>query len=167
MHIAAMIIGFAQRRRTVSEVDRAFPHDRLFFITVDVRSMVVSEINYNVSFEAPASNIGRTANVADSQPTDILAHDALFGTFNAATGDLETQRLLINESTITTTPLTLAIINDFKVEPLECFTISIVSPDRGHSIYECFDDDESSNSFFCLHEICIENDDGLFIQVDI
>ena len=156
MHTAAMIIGFAQRRRTVSEADTPFI---MFEITVDVRSMIVSEINYEVSFEVPASNMWRTANVADLLSANILDHDALFGFFNATTGDLEDARLLINGSTFLSFPLTLSIINDFNPEPLQCFTIDIASPDVA---YECFDDDDNSNSFFCLHEICIEDDDGQF-----
>ena len=155
-----MIIGFAQRRQTVSEAARPIPQGDFF---LDVRSMIVSEINYNISFEAPASNMGRTANVGDNQ-AGLLGRDALFGTFNASTGDLEDLRLLFNGTTILENLLTLTIINDFTVEPLECFTISIVSPDRGRGrdTYECFDDFDNMDSFFCLHEVCIEDDDGLF-----
>ena len=156
--IAAMIIGFTQRRQTVSEADG--------LITVDVRSMVLSEINYNVSFGAPASNMGKNASVGDNQATNILDHDALFGAFNATTGYLESFRLLINGSTVLSTPLTLTIVNDFNPEPIECFTIGIASPDVAGD-HECFDDVDNSDSFFCLHEICIEDDDGLFSDIHL
>ena len=167
--ITAMIIGFTQRRQTVSEADRPFPQDQSFEITVNVSSMIVSEINYDVFFEAPASNIGRTANVGDNQSDDILDHDALFGSVNPITGDLEDFRPLINGSTVLSTPLTLTIINDFNPEPMECFTIDIASPDviGDRDIYECFDDDDNMDSFFCLHEICIEDDDGLFSDIHL
>ena len=162
-----MIIGFVQRRQTISEADRPFEQLITFPITVAVMSMVTSEINYNVSFEAPASNMGRTANVADSSPDNILDHDALFGTFNASTGDLEAARLLINGSLVLQNPLTIDIVNDFNPEPVECFTIDIASPDVAgdRDIYECFDDDDNSDSFFCLHEICIVDDDGQFTDI--
>ena len=163
-----MIIGFTQRRQTVSEADRPHVQNQSFLISVDVMSMVQSDINYTVSFEAPATNVGRTASVGDNQAVNILDHDALFGYFNAATSNLEDQRLLINGSKNLSTLLALTIVNDFNPEPIECFTIGIASPDvrGGNSIilYECFDDDDNMDSFFCLHEICIENDDGLFSE---
>ena len=159
-----MIIGFAQRRQTVSEADRPYVQNQSFLISVDVGSMIKSEINYTVSFEATSSNMGRTARVGDNGAANILDHDALFGYFNTTTGDLEDVRLLVNGSKNLSTLLTLSIINDFNPEPIECFTIGISSPDVAgdHDIYECFDDDDNMDSFFCLHEICIEDDDGLF-----
>ena len=168
--IAAMIIGFTQRRRIVSEADGPFRQDLSFLITVDVGSMNVSDINYIVSFEAPASNMGRTANVGDNQALYYtFDHDALFGTFNATTGDLEDLRLLPSGSTILSNPLILTIVNDFNPEPEECFTIDIASPDVAgdRNIYECFDDDDNMDSFFCLHEICIVDDDGLFSNIHL
>ena len=164
-----MIIGFTQRRQTVSEADRPFIQNQSYSITVDVRSMVVSEINYNISFEAPASNMGRTATVGDNEAANILDYDALFGYFNATTGDLEDLRLLFNGSKVPETPLTLTIINDFNTESVECFTISIASPDIAGNceIFDCFDDDDNMDSFFCLHEICIVDDDGLCCDIHL
>ena len=158
-----MIIGFTQRKQTVSEADRPSPLQLSFDITVDVMSMIVSEIDYIVFFVAPASNVGRTANVGDTQPINILDHDALFGKFSATAGDLEDFRLLKNGSTVLNNPLTLTIVNDFNPEPIKCFTIDIASPDvtGDRDIYECFGDDDNSDSFFCLHQICINDDDGL------
>ena len=159
--IAAMIIGFAQRRQTVSEADRPRRQDQLFPITVDVRSMVVSEINYNISFLAPASNLGRTATVGDNGAANIHYYDALFGYLNATT-DLEDLRLLFSGNKVPETPLTITIINDMNPEPVECFTIDIASPDIAgdRETFACFDDDAEMDSFFCLHEICIVDDDG-------
>ena len=159
-----MIIGFTQRRQTVSEADGNIGPIPVqsFLITVNVTSVVVSEINYNVSFEAPASNMGRTADVAHNLVRDPLNHDALFGTINATTGDLVDRRLLISGSRRLQNTLTLTIINDDDIEPEECFTLDIASPDviGDRDIYECFDDDDNSDSSFCLHEICIEDDEG-------
>ena len=159
--ITATIIGFTQRRQTVSEADRPFEVDQFFRITVDVRSMAMSEINHFIVFEVPGSNMDRTARVGPSLTDNILRHDALFGTLNVTTGNLQDTRLLPSGSTVLQTQLTLTIINDFIVESQECFTISIVSRD-GQLVYGCFDDDDNVDSFFCLHEICIEDDDGLF-----
>ena len=161
-----MIIGFTQRRQTVSEAYGPFPQNQSFLITVDVRAMGVSEINYNILFEVPASNMGRTANVGDN--TNILFdHDALFGNLNATTGDLEDLRLLFSGTTHLSSPLTLTIVNDINPEHMECFTIDITSPDVAgdRDIYECFDDDYNIDSFFCLHDICIEDDDGLLSDI--
>ena len=162
-YITAIFIGFALRRRTISEADRPFPYVQTFDITVDVRSMVVSERDYGVYFEAPGSNVGRTARVGAHTTNDVLSHDALFGFLNATTGKLEDARLLFRGSTVLLSPLTITIINDFNIESQECFTISIVR----QRVYECFDDDDNSDSFFCLHEICIEDDDGLFSDIHL
>ena len=159
-----MIIGFTQRRQTVLEAHTPFPQAQSFPITVDVRAMVASEINYTVSYKTPASNVGRTANVADSSPANLLDHDALFGYFNPSTGDLEDIRHISNGSIV---QLTVIIVNDFNVELLECFTIEVFSPEvvGDRDRFECFDDDDNSDAFFCLHELCIEDDDGLFRDI--
>ena len=155
-----MIIGFTQRRQTVSEADRAHTQNQSFLISVDVRSTVYSEINYTVSFEAPASNMGRTATVGDNGAANMLDYDALFGYFNAATGDLDDQYVFVDGSTNLSDPLTLTIVNDYNPEAMECFTIGITTPDESGNMYECFDENDDMDLFFCLHEICIEDDDG-------
>ena len=169
VNIAAMVIGFVQRRQTVSEAHGNTPlMPALFFdITVNVTSMVESEINYNVTFEAPASNADRDADVGDNLAANLLDHDALFGILNATTGDLEDMRVLFSGSKNLSTVLSLTIINDNRFEMLECFTISIASPDVAgdRDIYECFNDDDNMDSFHCLHEICIEDDEGLFSDI--
>ena len=164
-----MIIGFSQRRQTVSETSG--PLELVAVLEIDVRSLIVSEINYDVTFETPISNMDRTADVGaiNPGPANIFDHDALFGTTNETVGDLEDSRKLPNGQIILSTPLAITIINDFKPECVECFTISIASPDitGDRDIYECFDDDDNMDMFFCLHEICIEEDedDGLFIDI--
>ena len=156
VYTAAMIIGFTQRRQTVSETDR---QNQSVTINVEVRSMLESEKSYTVTFKAPSSIM---EHVECNHPMNLLDYDALFGDFNATTGNFDLC-LLINGSTVLSTPLTLTIVNDFNPEPVECFTISIASPgiagDR--DIFECFDDDDNMDMYFCLHEICIEDDDGL------
>ena len=165
MHIADMTIGFTQRRQTVSEAVEPLILDQIFEITVDVRSKIVSEINYYFNFGIFAS--GRTARVGSIETANTFDHDVLFGFINPFTGDLEEARHLINGSKVLSSPLKLTIINDFNPEPLECFTIYIGSPDipGDQSIPECFVDDDNSDSFFCEHEICIEDDDGLFRDI--
>ena len=163
-----MIIGFSQRRQTVSEAERPHVQSQSFLISIDVKSMVQSEIDYTVSFEAPSSNMGRTARVGNNTPENILDHDALFGYFDTTTGYLEDARLLVNGSKSLSTSLTLTIVNDFDPEPVECFTIGIASPDiteQYRDIYECFNEKDNMDSFFCLHEICIEDDEGLFSDI--
>ena len=164
MHITDMTIGFTQREQTISEADRPFPQDQRFFLDVDVRSEGVSEIDYNVTIvnETRPMMASGVARVADIR-ADITGQDALFGIINAITGDLEDTRLLVNGSTALQTPLTVTIVNDMDPEPVECFELLITSPDAAvdRERYVCFDDDDSSLSFFCLHKICIGDDDGL------
>ena len=161
-----MIIGFSQRRQTVPETSG--PLEQVVILPVDVRSMIVSEIDYNVTFEAPISNVERSADVGEIDAVNLLNHDALFGTINEPFGDLQDSRKLSNSSNILSSPLTITIINDIKPECEECFTISIASPDVAgdRDIYECFDDDDNMDMFFCLHEICIavDENDGLFVD---
>ena len=159
MHIADMTIGFTQMRQNVSEADRPFPQDQRFSIDVDVRSEGVSEIDFNVTIEVTGSGAAKVADIR----ADITGNDALFGTLNETTRELMDTRLLVNGSTVLQTPLRVTIINDMDPEPRECFQLLITSPDveGDRDIYECFNADDNSDSFFCLHEICIEDDDGL------
>ena len=153
----AMTIGFTQRRQTVSEADR---QNQSFTVNVEISSMLQSETSYAVTFKAPANNMGL---VGCNQPLNLLDYDALFENFNVTTGHFDGLRLQINGSMVLSTPLTLTIANDFNPELVECFTISIASPDvaKDRDIFECFDDDDNMDMYFCLHEICIEDDDGL------
>ena len=164
-----MIIGFSQRRQTVSEADRPFTQDQSFIINIDVRSMIMSEINYNITFETDSNiHVSQKANVGDIQQNNTLDHDALFGEFNTVTSHLQNILDLFSGSTVPNSPLTVTIINDFTPEPQECFSISIsnVVSDtvRSRDIYKCFNEEEDVDMFFCLHEICIEDDDGLFVD---
>ena len=166
--IADMIIGFAQRRQNISEADRPFPQDQIFQLFIDVRSLRISEININVTFETRRQQgDGRIAEVEELQVMDFLDHDALFGTLNVANDDLEDNRTLFSGMTVLQNRLNVLIVNDMGAEPVECFELLITSPDveGDRDIYECFDDIDNSDSFFCLHEICIVDDDGLFISI--
>ena len=160
-NIAVMIIGFTQRGQNVSEAD--VPNVTDFQIIVNVMSFIVSEINYNVIFETPNRRGIGVPDVGDLK-SSIRGHDALFGTFNETVDDFQEIHLLSNGSL--STSFIVKIINDFTPEPVECFTINIVSPDVAgdRDIYECYDDHDNMNMFFCLHKICIEDDDGLFID---
>ena len=166
-----MIIGFFQRRQTVLEADRPFIQDQLFVINIDIRSMITSEVNYNITFETSSSNIrvGQEASVGNIQQKNILDYDALFGEFNTVTSHLQRTLGLFSGSTVPNSPLTVTIINDFTPELQECFTISIsavVSETvKSRDIYKCFNDEEDIDIFFCLHEVCIEDDDGLFADL--
>ena len=145
----------------MSEAD--VPNVTEFQITVNVMSMIVSEMNYNVIFETPnRSGIG----VPDvgGLKSSISGHDVLFGTFNENVDDFQEIHILSSGSL--SAVFIVKIANDLLPEPVECFTISIVSPDVAgdRDIYECYDDDDNRNMFFCLHDICIEDNDGLFID---
>ena len=162
--IAEMIIGFINRTSNISEADRQFQQQQRFLFEVAVMSMGVSEITINVTIETrPTEGPGRIAEVAHLAVMNFLDQDALFGSINPD-GDLDIVLGLVTGSTILQTPLRVTIINDMDPEPVECFELLIVSPDvpGDRDIYRCFDDNVNSDSFFCLHEICISDDDGLF-----
>ena len=151
-----MIIGFTQRRQFVSESDAPFGSLNL---TLDVRSLRVSEREYGVQFRVLGTG---NATVEAINVQFSIHFDALFGVRYGEEYPIEDYRRLFVGS-LTSSPLITTIINDFVPEdPLKCYEIRIVSPDEFgfRDIFTCNEDENNPMSFFCLHTICIEDDDG-------
>ena len=158
---AAMIIGFSQRRVTVSESD-ALPDEDLFQHQIDVHSMRLSEIEYEVQFRV--LNTG-TADVEATNLQSSNIYDALFGVRDNPQEPLEDSRPLPIYNLELIDPLNAMIRDDFNAEDdEECFTIVILSPDlqNDRNIFTCNGDDVDATDFFCLYTICILDDDGQF-----
>ena len=152
-----MVIGFTERRRTVSE--GLFPDSDEFPLEIDVATLRVSEREHRMLYRVLSS---RTADVVSFAFFDNLDYDARFGAIQADPIEQE-DRLLPGRNS--TGPLQTAIRNDFIPEDEECYSIQI-SPIDVRSLRELFMCDFVDTSFtppmsfFCEHTICIEDDDG-------
>ena len=145
-----MVIGFEIRNQTVSE-SRAPPGMDRFPIRRNITSATESEIDYEVPLRH-VDNVGE-ATLEGLQPT-TLEFDALFGAGNPLT---ETQILFAGSQRL---QITTFIINDFRAEDQECFSLRVVVMDAGvRRTFRC-NEEGAGDAFFCLHTICIIDDDG-------
>lgn len=154
-----MIIGFSQRIQTVSESDVPEGANSLT-LTLDVHSLRLSETDYVVQFRALESS---NASVEAVNVQFQLLFDALFGNTKSPEAPITDTRRLRSGNLRLSNTLSITIINDFVSEdPLKCLTIRILSPDvvGDRQIFTCNEDEDKQLDFFCLHTICIEDDDG-------
>ena len=154
-----MVIGFSQRIQTVSESEAPEGSDSLI-LTLDVHSLRFSETDYVVQFRALESS---NASIEAVNVQFRLLFDALFGTTKSPEAPITDNRGLRRGNLRLSNTLTITIINDFVSEdPLKCLTIRILSPDvvGDRQIFTCNEDEDKQLDFFCLHTICIEDDDG-------
>ena len=152
-----MVIGFTERRRTVSE--GLVPGVDEFPLQIDVATLRVSEREHRMLYRVLSSG---TATVVSFEFRDNLDFDARFGDIQADPIEQEDQ-LLPGEDSIR--PLQTAIRNDFVPEDEECYAIQISPIDIPglRELFMCDFVDTSSIppiSFFCEHTICIEDVDG-------
>ena len=151
LSLSAMVIGFTDRRQTVSEGLDEFP------LELDVAILRVSEREHRILYRVLSSG---TARVVSYTFFDSLDFDARLGIIQA--DPIEQMDILLpgRDSIL---PLQTAIRNDFVPEDEECFSIQI-SPVDIPGLRELFmcDYSDDSRNIFCVHTICIENDDGRF-----
>ena len=152
-----MVIGFTERRRTVSE--SLVPGVDEFTFQIDVATLRVSEREYGMLYRLLSSS---TADVVSFAFFYDLDFDARFGVAKADPIEQRDQLLPGRDSII---PLQTAIRNDFVPEDEECYSIQI-SPIDIPGLKELFTCDfvDTSvippSSFFCQHTICIEDNDS-------
>ena len=152
-----MVIGFTERRQTVSEGQ--VPGVDEFPLQIDVATLRVSEREHRILYRVLSSG---TADVVSFEFRDNLDYDARFGSVQADPIEQRDQLLPGRDSII---PLQTAIRNDFHPEDEECYSIQISPIDIPglRELFTCDFVDTSSTppmSFFCEHTICIEDDDG-------
>ena len=160
----AMIIGFSRRRQFISESD-APPGTGAITLLLDIRSLRISERDHHITFYL--TETCNTTVEAYNTPFGSQNIDALFGQFEDDIDSTTIKHLeqlnfgrLTLEHTVTTT-----VINDFYPENLECYDIRILELDAPNNNYfdtfSCNDDAiPATEDFFCVHTICIEDDDG-------
>ena len=152
----AMIIGFVERRQTVSEGDGP-PTADLSENFINVATLRVSEAEHTMLFQILP--IG-TANVASFLSSFDLNFDALFGTTTEGDPIEEREILLPGRSIIASRRIDIR--KDFEIEDEECFSLRIspIAVPGQKDVFMCNDDETNSTDFFCVHTICIEDDDG-------
>ena len=130
-----------------------------FPLQIDVATLRVSEREHRMLYRVLSSG---TAIVVSFEFFDNLDFDARFGGVQADPIEQRDQ-LLPGRDIIN--PLITAIRNDFIPEDEECYSIQISPIDIPglRELFMCDVVDTSSTppmSFFCVHTICIANDDG-------
>ena len=154
-----MIIGFTSRSQTVSEGAFLLGYD-LNRLTIDVATERISERVHTIIFRHLES--ASTAIVQSSVIQRDPLFDAIFG--NEDNDPLEERfPLPSGESEIPSRVTTVR--NDFRPEDGECYTIGIFTTDVGgaRELFTCNDDEDMADDFFCLHTICILDDDGRLV----
>ena len=150
-----MVIGFTQRNQTVSESEAPFGQT-LFELQIEVATMRPSEIEYTILYRL--NNVRSDGIVVETLLGQTLESDAIFP------GNPNEDIFFLSPGVDTIPSLTAFIRDDTLPENDECFTIRILSIDipGNREIFSCNSDDSSADSFFCLHTICITDDDGEF-----
>ena len=151
-----MIIGFTTRSQTVS--DGEAPPESFNRLTIDVATERTSERVHSIVFRflESASTAIVQSNVIQRDPL----FDAIFG--NEDNDPLE-ERFALQPGSDVIPSLVTSVRNDFRQEDDECYTIGISTTEimgaREFSFF-CNNDEDRADNFFCLHTICITNDDG-------
>ena len=150
-----MVIGFTERRQTVSEGE--VPGADSFSIVIDVAPSRVSEREHQMLYHLLST--GTTTVVSFVYLGSNF--DARFGAYEA---DPIEQRDVLDPGEPTIRPLITEIRNDFIHEDEECYSIRI-SPLDIPGLRELFmcnlmDTSDPTENLFFEHMICIEDDDG-------
>ena len=154
-----MIIGFTTRSQTVSEGD-APPGSDFNVLTIDLATKRISERIHTILFRHLES--ASTAIVQSNVTQHYPFFDALFS--NEENDPLEESFTLQPGQSVIPSRVT-SVKNDFRPEDDECYTIGIFTTDitSAREVFTCNDDDDMADDFFCLHTICITNDDGKLV----
>ena len=150
-----MILGFGQRRQTVSEADAPPGEDR-FVLDILITSIRPSEVVYPFIVRS----------VIEGQPiidpVDNIQNPTFDGLFGYREYGSINNLVLLEEPRVNTSMLSLlqvTIRNDNLPEDEECFELSISRVDPGPQVVTFLCND-AGDEFLCQHEICIEDDDG-------
>ena len=144
--------------------------------SIDVHSNITSEVEYTIGFHHIQ---GRNPTDATVETADILDpifnsnFDARFGDHrdpNSSLNHLETTIVLEKGHLVPSGLLFTTIYPDVLLELDECYTISIFIIDTetggtfgfggGQVNYDCNENEDNPEDFFCDHTICILDDDG-------
>ena len=157
-----MIIGFTERRRTVSEGIVPDGEDE-FRLTYPVAALRISERDHLMTFRLLEGISTATVNTRQELgDLNILRdNDAVFGDVRVGGAPIEVSRSLSLGRTTLPDELPTFIRGDFNVEDDECYTVQIFAVDVPgvRQLFTCNSEANATN-YFCEHEICIIDDDG-------
>ena len=150
-----MILGFGERRRTVSEND-ATPGQEVFDLNIFITSLRTSEITYPVGVRSVIRGepiIEPSGNIVNPW------FDGVFGRREENTINNLVYVELLHVNTSMLTIQQIRIRDDHFIEEEECFELSIFQVDPVQ-MTERFMCNTAGDKFLCQHEICIVDDDG-------
>ena len=157
-----MIIGFTERRRTVSEGIVPEGEDE-FRLIYDVSALRTSERDHLMTFRLLEGISTATVNTRQELgDIDVLRNnDAVFGQMREENDPIEVLLSLPLGRTTLPDELPTFIRGDFDVEDDECYTVRVFAVDVPgvRRLFTCNSEANATN-YFCEHEICIINDDG-------
>ena len=152
-----MIIGFTERRRTVSEGD-APPGADSFLLPMPLATLRTAEREHPMYIRQV---FGSSAIVEPLGGVVNQFYDATFGSRRNIGDPIE--NLIFLEALEDTIPPGITFIrDDLRPEDEECFTIRVLPVDvlGRRELFSCNEDDSGADNYFCQTEICIEDDDG-------
>ena len=155
----AMLIGFTQRIRTVSE-NSSFQGQNNFTINIDIATLRVSEREQQMIFYHES---GGTAIVEPFNNDTNPLLDAVFVSRLGPDDPLE-EFVSLEPLEVSIPPLRVSIVADSRTEDEECFTIRLIPvnvPGR-RELFSCNEDRSGEDNYFCETTICIEDFDGRF-----
>ena len=155
-----MVIGFTQRIRTVGENEAPEGEDVLP-VNINVATLRKAERQHPMVFRLQS---GGTAIVEPRNDVRNELFDALFG-IRPMPGAPIQEEFDLEQLVAVIPPRQADIRNDLRPEDEECFTIRIfpVDVEGRRELFDCYEDDDEQDNFFCETTICIGNDDGRFV----
>ena len=157
-----MIIGFTERRRTVSEGIVPEGEDE-FQLTYDVAALRTSERDHPMKFRLLDGISTATVNTRLElmDPVVLRNTDAVFGEQREENDPIEVFVRLPLQNTTILQDLPTFIRGDSIAEHDECYSVQIFGVDVPgvKTLFTCNYETYATN-YFCEHEICIIDDDG-------
>ena len=162
-HATAMIIGFTERSRTVSE-SMAPPGADTFPLLIPLVTLRRAERDHPMNFRLQSRAVSSTTAIVEpiGEVVNVL-YDATFGLRDNIGGPIN--EFFVLEALEGTIPsLITSIRDDLRPEDEECFTIRVLPVDvpGRRERFTCNEDDSGADNYFCEHTICIMDDDGRF-----
>ena len=158
MYSVAMIIGFGERRQTISEAETLEGEEGINREIV-ITSLRTSEIVYRVGTRSVIEGEPR---IEPSDDVRDIQFDGTFGSREETTINnlVRSEDLRINTTILV--PLSVFIRDDNLPEEEECFELSIfpINTPTMTENFVCNMDGDGFDEFLCEHEICIVDDDG-------
>ena len=147
-----MIIGFSQRRSTVSEGNAEG-------VPIGMATLRTAEREHPMNIRLQVSS--STAIVEPIGAVVNQLFDAIFGTRDRSNDPIE--EFFVLEALDDAIPSIITFIrDDLRLEDEDCFTLRVIPVDvtGRRELFTCNEDDSGAINYFCQTEICIEDDDG-------